>query len=344
MSRSYFPGVQSGDAVVDGFGTHLDQVMNNIARRATVTSDGAEGDTVTVEVRDYAVAPALDTFFLSDGWHDNMGIVVVWPAENTTSTVTLAVNGGTARGVVTPDGVAIAAGQLPAGLVVEFRRFNDTYVCMSPLPSSASGGQPRYFYKYTSSATWTKPEGISDDTAWNVAVWGGGGGGAQGGGGGGGSFNSFTFRHGDLPATVTVSIGAGGDGSDGGNTTFGSLATGYGGERAQGGSSTYAGGGAGQLGKGSWTNGGPMGGGNAYYNSTATGGAWAKSPGGGGGGGHDHYAGGDAIYGGGGGGEDTAGTSMFAGDGGTRDVAGSPPAGGGGRYAVGARGECWVWN
>jgi hypothetical protein len=344
MGRSYFPGVQSGDAVVDGFGTHLDQVMNNIARRATVTSDGAEGDTVTVEVRDYAVAPALDTFFLSDGWHDNMGIVVVWPAENTTSTVTLAVNGGTARGVVTPDGVAIAAGQLPAGLVVEFRRFNDTYVCMSPLPSSASGGQPKFFYQYTSSATFTLPGATDDNTAWNVLLWGGGGGGDTAGGGGGGACVPGWFQQSDLATDTTVTIGSGGAlGAKGGSTTFGSLLTAYGGGDAAYYGSGPAGGGASLYGAGNIGSPGAPGGGIGGSSGGDAENAldiWS-----GGGGAIDSGNAGNAFYGGGGGAQSgTAGTSVFGGDGGTSGVAGSAPGGGGGRNAAGGRGEAWVWN
>lgn len=226
---------------------------------------------------------------------------------------------------------------------------------------------------FTASGTWTKPSGYSADTPVTVEAWGGGGGGAgysgnnvNAGGGGGGAYAVKTFRFGDLPATVAVTIGAGGaagtnvrggEGATGGNTTFGSLLTAYGGG---GGSTENAGGsGGGELAAGlrpsQGSAGGAVGGGNA--------GATAYTIHGGGGGGGPSAGGGHAVYGGGGGGggwntaQGTPGYSKYGGSGGaggnntTNATDGTAPGGGGGGAwqialakvaGAGARGELRV--
>ena len=91
----------------------------------------------------------------------------------------------------------------------------------------------------TSSQTWTVPANVTTVEA--VAIGGGGGssyGYGGGGGGGGAAYKSFTTSGG---STFSVTIGAAGtnaypnqgiDGTDGGNTSFGSI-TGYGGAGAR---------------------------------------------------------------------------------------------------------------
>jgi hypothetical protein len=193
---------------------------------------------------------------------------------------------------------------------------------------------------FTASGTWTKPAGLPDDTPVYVEAWGGGGGGrsaSNNAGGGGGAYAARWFRAGDLGATVTVTIGAGGAAQTaGGNTTFGTFLTAFGGGGHTGGA-TGAGGGETSAGAGD-VPGLPGGGaGTAAFGV----GAHALTIYGGGGAGLG-AAGGRAVYGGGGGGT-TGGISAYGGNGGSSGVAGSAPGGGGGGQAAGARGELRVW-
>jgi len=89
-------------------------------------------------------------------------------------------------------------------------------------------GNPKYVQTFTSSGTWTKP---SDITTVYVEVLGagGGGGGAHGytgrdrragaGGGGGGALSIGFFKASDLLNTVTITVGAGGQGGAPGSTS-----------------------------------------------------------------------------------------------------------------------------
>lgn len=112
-------------------------------------------------------------------------------------------------------------------------------------------------YEYTSSDVYTKPNGLIGLLVCCVGGGGGGGGGRKGGtsnsaGGGAGGTGAVVTRYipaADVPASVTVTIGAGGtagaiqatanthgnNGSDGGNTSFGSLVVANGGKLGSGG-------------------------------------------------------------------------------------------------------------
>lgn len=236
------------------------------------------------------------------------------------------------------------------------------------------------------SATWTKP------SAGNVAFvecWGAGGAGGRdsngfrtGGGGGGGSYVASTFRLASLGATETVTVGAGGpalsadgNGSAGGNSSFGAWLTAYGGGGGSGNTSVddAGGGGAGQGsvgGSSTGATGGTAGtdivGGTAegkgsVGSATHVAGLGAITGGGSGGGGTNSGGtqggnGGPSGWGGGGGsGGATAGIggqSKFGGNGaGSTSSAGAPgsqPGGGGSGGAnpnnsgKGGDGECIV--
>lgn len=233
---------------------------------------------------------------------------------------------------------------------------------------------------FTASGTWTKPAGYSPDALVLIEAWGGGGGGGRdsgapfGGGGGGGGYTQRWMRLADLPATVAVTIGAGGagrtgsngDGSTGGNSTFGAFLTAYGGGGGQSAQTTnLGGGGGGELGAGTVGQPGLLGGGDPRAMPTTFQG-YAQTAFGGGAGGTGagsspaNGPGKNAVYGGGGGGggvnsasPTAGGTSLYGGAGGTGgDAAPTPtdgvaPAGGGGGGAGvnggnGARGEIRV--
>lgn len=227
---------------------------------------------------------------------------------------------------------------------------------------------------FTASGTWDKPSGYAAGSPVLIECWGGGGSGrrdstaANAGGGGGGGYVARWMKLGDLGATETVTIGAGGasktgsnqDGDVGGTTSFGAHLSAFGGG---GGSTGRGGGGGGPGGPGATGTSnssaghgrgglprrvsdiGPGAGGDigTYEGS----GAWSDGtitfPGqvglfhGGGGGalaGTPNGAG--SVYGGGGGGaanSGTGGTSLYGGSGGAGAAtgsAGTAPGGGGG--------------
>jgi hypothetical protein len=343
--RTFLPGVVTGETALNTIGQRVDRLYDNATPWATVTS-GSEPDDVTVSINSNESGTPQDTAFLERGWLAGMGVRLAWPVTNT-GAVTLAVNGGSALNIVTPEGDAIAAGQFPQGLVVELVYYDGDLVVVSAIPDATGGAQARFWYVFTASGTWNKPAGLGDDTAWHARLWGAGGAGSTqtstGHGGGGGACAFGTFRHGDLASSIVVTIGAGGaaanPGGNGGNSTFGSLLTGYGGAGGGAGATVYSGGG-GLISAGTTSGPGEIGGGAGGENA---GNAW----GGAGGGATGSGAGGNAYWGGAGGGAavgGTAGGSRFGGDGGADGVAGQAPGGGGGRNAQGARGEFWFFN
>lgn len=201
---------------------------------------------------------------------------------------------------------------------------------------------------FTASGTWDKPSGYDENHIVTVMVWGAGGGGNAYSGGGGGAYSELKIRMGDIPASVPIQIGAGGTADTnltggrtagaGGNSTFGSLLTGFGGSAGSGfnggsGASEFSRN-ANDLGGGSGGNSGP--------------GSNASTPfaGGGGGGSSNYSGGGSTVFGGGGGGGwdsssnkyGARGKSLFGGNGGSNSN-GAIPAGGGSAKKVGARGE-----
>lgn len=180
---------------------------------------------------------------------------------------------------------------------------------------------PRYYWQFTASGTWTKPDGLPDDALVFVEAWGAGQGGGRGQtpplGGRGGAYAAYQFRASDLPSSVPVSVGAGGagrstngTGKSGGDSTFGSVFA-------------APGGGTSQEGKSSEGGGTPNGVVDAFR-AGAAGGSTTT-------------------------GATPGGVSIFGGNGGTNTAAGEAPGGGGGGIGTsgtsgdGARGEVRIW-
>ena len=215
---------------------------------------------------------------------------------------------------------------------------------------TASGGSTQSYWSYSSTTAtevWTKPANVTASSTVKVQVWGAGGGGGSGtaasgnwaGGGGGGGYVENTFLASSLTATVTVTVGKGGNaGAVGSSSSFGTYLTAYGGG---------AGGSAGAS-----TQWGSGGGGGGIYAVGANGGSGNPTPpaaaggaplGGasnlastfGGGGGGQNGIGGASVYGGGGGGgadssgnSGTGGRSLYGGGGGGAGSLFGPHAGG----------------
>lgn len=334
--RSDTPGPISGDDFLDQVSDNTKVLFDMSTIRLSAVGGTADDVTATVD-------PPLD----GDGIVTGMKFTIQWAATNT-GPMTLSVNGETPRPVLDHEGLAISPGAVTSSVYSLLVATGLNYRILSPLLAGASGAGARFYEVFTTSGTWTKPSGLDDDTMVTVEVIGGGGGGASdltAGGGGGAAIGRFRIA--DLPTTVAVTIGAGGAvGAIGGNTTFGTLLTGYGGGRGTSSASAGGGGGGGETSAGtdgvsSGTRPGRLGGGGGGQSSGSAGGDAQTIYGGGGGGyGGD---GGRAVHGGGGGGT-TGGISLFAGNGGSTGAAtGSAPGGGGAVNGAGARGEVRVW-
>lgn len=288
-----------------------------------------------------AVTATLDPVLPAGGLVDGMKFSLTWAAANTAG-VTLALNGGAAVPVIDASGAALAAGAVTAGLRSVVEHVGGSFrVLTGTMTGGGAAGTPSYYWKYTASATWTKPVGLSDDAMVMVEMWGGGGSGARnsGGadvGGGGGSYIRAGFRAGDLPSSVAVAVGAGGSGkttnsggSNGGASTFGAILS------APGGIGGYTVGG--------------QGGAKGAIGAMAAHAVLAES-GGDGGAGAGATSGKPAdLSGGGGAGTVGAagGASLYGGSGGAPSQPGAVPGGGGGASytssGAGARGEVRIW-
>lgn len=241
--------------------------------------------------------------------------------------------------------------------------------------TTISSGEP-FTETITSSQTWNKPSGYSDNTRVVFEAWGAGGGGGRGSGsgggagGGGGGYSRHEMSYVDVPSSISITIGTGGggrtgssgNGTSGGNTTVGGLFTAYGGGGGQGNASGAAagGGGGGELSAGNTAgNGGRLGGGDSGVDNGDASSIWGGAAGGNATNTTTAVSGGVAVFGGGGGGGGdsggaSGGVSKFGGNGGDggdnspAPTAGSTPGGGGGgggnstNGADGARGEVRV--
>lgn len=161
-------------------------------------------------------------------------------------------NSGTGNVTLDPDSTEQIDGATswvlyPGGMI-------DVFCTGSAFESVALNGM---WVTFDANGTFTKPL-AAGLTAAEIHAWGAGGSGGRGGsgdgggGGGGGGYNTRKLPLSSLGSTETVTIGAGGpaqtvddtDGTAGGNTTFGSLLTGYGGGRGES-ASVFGGGGGG---------------------------------------------------------------------------------------------------
>jgi hypothetical protein len=379
MNRGVYSGASTGvpwpdDGATEGFGNEYARLRDVLMDNAVLplTGIGGTGDAVTA-----TVDPELPV----GGIAERMKFTIAW-ADANTGAVTLSVNGEAAAAVVDSSGNALTAGSLDVGLVSVLEVIGGAFHILSPLLSGGGSSATRYYQAFTSSGTWNKPVGLDPDAMVTVEAWGGGGGGGRnglGGGGGGGGYALRRFRLGDLPGSVSVTVGAGGagrtgsngNGTAGGNTTFGALLTAYGGGGGGNGNTlgtSAGGGGGGELGAGGsgagateGLAGAPGGGSHLYPSADARPDARTVCGGGGGGGGAGASRGGGwAVHGGGGGGVGGAtallragGLSLHGGNGGDggSSSAGSPgsaPGGGGGGGnsadgGDGARGEVRIW-
>jgi hypothetical protein len=358
----------NGVDFLDEYSGHVTTLYETGSRPLTAVGGTADAVTATMAV-DLTAA----------GYVDGLYVSITWVADNTTN-VTLAINGGAAIPVVDAAGSALTAGTVTSGLTSILRYTSGEWRIVSAPAGAGAAAGPAY-QAFTTTGTWTKPSGYDDDTVVMVEAWGGGGGGGRGigaglgSGGGGGGYARRYFRIADLPATVSVTIGAGGvaavalntAGSVGGNSTFGSLLTAYGGGGGLGVSSgsLTGGGGGGELAVGAVGGtlggtgaGGDIGGGSSAGSISLSS---ARTIYGGGAGGIATLTCGRAVYGGGGGAGGQTGSvnpgalSVYGGNGGDGALsagaatAGTAPAGGGGgagssgTAAAGARGEVRVW-
>lgn len=255
---------------------------------------------------------------------------------------------------------------------------NGYYNMSAPAPSAnVAPDTGVIFDEITSTQTWTKPVGCTAVVVEIMGGGGGGGGGARvasgtqcsgGGGGGGGGFSFARYQASDLPASLTVTIGAGGtsgagstsdgvagsNGGAGGDSSFGAFGQTYaligyrGGAGAGGQVAGNAGGGAGagiiQVGGNASTGtGGTAGTGGGNGGSGAAGAIGAN--GGSGGGGCTNAAagsnGGGASIGGAGGGAGggiSSAPASFAGGNGGGTNAYTGPTGGANTGAAGTAG------
>ncbi len=363
----------NGVDFLDEYGGHVATLYETGSRPLTAVGGTANVVTATMAV-DLTAA----------GLVDGLCVSITWLAANTGS-VTLAINGGAPIPVVDAAGVVLTGGTLDADLTSVLRYTAGEWRIISSLGASGAGVGP-YYLAVTASQTWNKPAGYSDDTMVLVEAWGAGGGGgkaarvggAGAGGGGGGGYARRMIRYADLPASVIITIGAGGAagatgaaGSIGGNTTFGSLLTAFGGG---GGGAATANTAAGSGGSGGELSAGTSGaltvnGVGGRIGGVAGGGDALTINAGGGGGNGNNVAAADAgwsVNGGGGGGgarssvSGLAGTSKHGGSGGAGAIepasagSGQVPGGGGGgqgcnavttntgNAGAGARGECRI--
>jgi hypothetical protein len=334
-------GAAGTNVIITNVGTANDAILDfTIPRGDTGASGAGTGDMIAAQnLNDVASKPTAFANIKQAATTSATGVVeLATTAEASTGT-------DTTRAVT------------PAGLT---QFFNDH-------PSAGSVKTT-----YNSSVTWNKP---STGNMAFIQVWGAGGsggrtsgGGGRAGGGGGGEYKELTVPLAFLPASLSITIGAGGaakttngNGNTGGDTSFGTVLVAEGGLAGGGtnNTSTNPGGAGGGDDGGAGGNSPGVNGGSSTYGGGGGGGGSASDKGG---------NGGSSTYGGGGGagygdnglgeGSGNIGVSTYGGSGGLAGnantgasaTAGSVPGGGGGAggtagdtfSGAGAAGRCIV--
>ncbi len=147
-------------------------------------------------------------------------------------------------GVTFNDATTLQSGNIPAANLGTGTANSTTFLRGDKTWATPGAAAP-VVDTFNSSGTWTKP---STGTMARIQVWSGGGGGARGAtgeavayGGGGGGYVELQVPLSTLGATVTVTVGAGGtgrtgstgNGTAGGNSSFGSIAVVVGGQEGK---------------------------------------------------------------------------------------------------------------
>ena len=189
-----------------------DQTVQN-ATFPTVRADINSNLAALFSANSGSTAPSTTVAF--QDWIDTSGASPLWKKRNAANNAWITI------GTLTSSAITFE-GTLPSqtGNAGEYLTTNGTVASWAAIAQSE-------VQTFLSSGTWVKP---STGTFALVRVWGGGGSGGRregAGGGGGGACNEGLYKLADMPATCTVTVGAGGagrstggPGSAGGTSSF----------------------------------------------------------------------------------------------------------------------------
>lgn len=330
----------TGAAYMDDIADEVRELWDRC--HTVLTSIGGSANAVTA-----SVSPALGSRGL------RVGMLFSWvPVASNTGAMTLQLPGLAAAPILQPSGAALVTGQVLAGTTYLMAWAGSAFILLTATVTPRIND--RQMFTALGGYTWSKPVGCPDNALVRVRLWAGGGAGAAvagtangcGGGGGGGQYFEEVFRAGDLPSSVSGTIGSGGAvgalgtaGGAGGDTTFGALLRAGGGGGGQIGYTTTGAGGIGGsitgFPAGIGGNGGTLTVAPSWPTTSVSAGASVYSGGAGGAAARSNNAGGYVDVG-------AAGTSQRGGAGGAAGAAGTAPAGGGGVNGAGARGQAEI--
>jgi hypothetical protein len=303
--KSTTPGAIPGTDLLDVNSGHLQRLMDVAKWNLTSVTGGAN-----------AVSAVVDPVLPANGLKSGMNFAITWTRDNT-GAVTLTLPQQAPKPVVKADGTAIVAGDILTGLTTALYYDGSRFKVMGIL-GNESTALVKERRTYFANAVWNKPANTRQDQLIIIEAWGGGQSGSTDGGGDGGCYMRREFVASELPNSLAITIGVGGQygGSDhvnGADTAIGTLVRAYGGGR-----------------KGNRDM-GVFSGGIGARASAGANPAIPPTP---------------ATFGGGGGnGQFTSnnGQSQFGGNGGAYDQPGLVPGGGGGARANGAGGKVQIW-